>query len=1410
MTLSVLRTRRLLLLASFFATGGMLNVAWAQPSAMSTLTPPANGPRRADSTWFAIADCTVHAKPGSLPVRGTVVVKDGRIQAILLAQPGPDGLLNTADDLPARVPVGPAIIDAQGLHLYPAFVDPYVKVETPAPLVVPSLAHWNNAVTPSRSALGGAGMTEDRASKLRGQGFGAAGIAPDGGIIAGQSAVVSLAKPAGDASAARTLVYRDEVYQRISLETSRGGYPDSLMGAIAIVRQSFSDADWLDGLPKTPASADRQLNEEAVRELAKSDEGEPQLFVIEASNELNVLRAAKIAKEFDRKSIIVGSGMEFARLDAIKATGLSFILPLAFPKAPDVGSPEKADDTELRTMMTWEQAPTNPRRLAKAGVQYAFTTTRLRDVGDMTKSVRDAILHGLSPEAAFASLTTIPADMLGVASQLGTIEEGKRANLQLLTGPLFDLEAKDSKLRAMYVDGILHEISKPSIPVDGVWELAVASKGEHAGKLLRLSLEGSKATLIVGEDEPEADAVQAADKPAEKPADEPRKKKSIKLNARKVETNERYVSFVVDASALERALAGEEVPQDKPATQDAPAAAALVSLVFEDTREPQTVTGQVWLPSDRELALAGTRSVRSLEGVWPLSQVMIGAPGFENAVLRVKGDGSVVLFSPFETKVEGDVASNWEENELTVTLPGVALADATLRLIPRWNDEPLSAVVLAERGGKRLQAVVGKREANPFAGTWRVVSMDGKAIDAGATEQVRVTIDKDVKKESIAVSRTVPKIAEQDKPAQANETTKHTAKSKEAKLSGGTLTFSHTLKDIGFDSPLVSNDTLTLRFASDAPSTLALSSKQRDKLSKQKDRIEGVSTLTDTNKPDEPATKHTYVLEREDDESGSETKAPKDIPETLGLPFGPFAIDAPVQARLTLLVNGTLWTNTAVADENDIVPVGTLVLRDGKVDRILTHAPGMTFADALAAARTATGAGDDALVIDCTAKHITPGLIDAHSHTGISQGVNEGGQAITSEVRIQDVTNPDDVNWYRQLAGGITSVLSLHGSANAIGGQSQVNKLRWGCQSPDEMHFEGAIAGIKFALGENPRQVNWDRASDRYPKTRMGVETLIRDRFTAAREYALARKRDPLATRRDLELDALVEILDGKRLIHCHSYRQDEIVMLTHVAREFGFKIGTFQHILEGYKVADYVRDFSGGGSGFTDWWAFKQEVQDAIPAGLPLMQKVGATTSFNSDSNALARFMNVEAAKAVRYGREVGGFTEAQALRFVTLHPAMQLRVDDRVGKLKTGYQGDVVVWTRSPLSTFSLVEATFVDGKLLFSREQDALARKKIAAERDRLIAKLLEDPEAKKAREKQAKGKQTNDPTGATESDVTTGSSETTDSSLQDLGLTKEQATHLRELYLRSLTSGRVPTDAPGLCGCGLPHEAWGQMK
>lgn len=427
-------------------------------------------------------------------------------------------------------------------------------------------------------------------------------------------------------------------------------------------------------------------------------------------------------------------------------------------------------------------------------------------------------------------------------------------------------------------------------------------------------------------------------------------------------------------------------------------------------------------------------------------------------------------------------------------------------------------------------------------------------------------------------------------------------------------------------------------------------------------------------------------------------------PDALPLPLGAYGHFEPSPPIDLIITNATIWT----CGPEGIIENGALVMSEG---RIVYVGPASRIPRLRAGVPT----------IDATGKHITPGLIDCHSHTGISGGVNESGQAVTAEVRIADVVNPDDVGWYRQLAGGLTAANQLHGSANPIGGQNSVVKLRWGVSHPDEMRMRGAVGGIKFALGENVKQSNWgDNQTTRYPQTRMGVETLMRDRFIAAREYAAAGTRGGVKAlqRRDLELEALAEILADRRLVHCHSYRQDEILMLCRVAEEFGFTIGTFQHVLEGYKVAEAIRDHSLGGSSFSDWWAYKFEVFDAIPSNGAIMHDMGVTVSFNSDSDELARRMNTEATKAVKYG----GVPPEEALKFVTLNPAKQLRVDRWIGSLEVGKDADVVIWSGDPLSTLTRCEATYVDGREMFSLERDAELRSWAEAERQRIIQKVL----------------------------------------------------------------------------------------
>ncbi|UKJ07471.1 amidohydrolase family protein [Solitalea lacus] len=362
--------------------------------------------------------------------------------------------------------------------------------------------------------------------------------------------------------------------------------------------------------------------------------------------------------------------------------------------------------------------------------------------------------------------------------------------------------------------------------------------------------------------------------------------------------------------------------------------------------------------------------------------------------------------------------------------------------------------------------------------------------------------------------------------------------------------------------------------------------------------------------------------------------------------------------------------------------------------------------------------------VDGTGKHLTPGIIDEHSHIAISRGVNEGTQAVTSEVRIGDVLNADDINIYRQLAGGVTSSHLLHGSANPIGGQSQLIKLRWG-KSAEELKFEGSDNFIKFALGENVKQANWgENQRSRYPQTRMGVEQVMTDAFQRAKEYqnkwaSWNKAKSGLMPRKDLELDALVEILNQKRHITCHSYVQSEINMLMHVADSMGFKVNTFTHILEGYKVADKMKAHGAAGSTFSDWWAYKMEVRDAIPYNGAIMHNMGLLTSFNSDDAEMARRLNQEAAKAIKYGN----VSEEDALKFVTLNPAKMLHVDGKVGSIKAGKDADLVLWTDHPLSIYAKAEKTFVDGIVYFDLEKDKQLQTEVKAERARLIQKMLD---------------------------------------------------------------------------------------
>lgn len=1038
--------------AAAVVTSLSLTPATAQPA-------PANGPRPVEPGWHVLTHATLIPRPGEKIEDATIVIRDGLI---------------VATEAKGKAPEGAREWDCTGLTIYAGLIDAHVPVDAPAPDAKAPGTHWNGRVTPQRTALDGAGLDEKTRKSLRDMGFTSAALAPKGGVFRGAGAVVTLADPPEESLSGKQALlvpaFHEVAFESGGGPGSGGGgdsYPSSQMGAIALIRQTLSDADWrvkdLAAWSADTMARARPMPADALDALARRTQhagragDTPLLFVVE--DELEILRAGKIAREFNRPAMALGTGTEFARLGAIKAENMALIVPIAFPEAPKVETPADAEAADLRDLMTWEQAPTNLRRLDGAGVTVAVTTDKLKNKGDFRKNLREAIRFGLSEDRALAMVTTVPAKMLGVEKRLGEVAPGFAANLVVVDGTMF---GKEAKVHDVWVDGERYEVTAaPAMKPEGKWDVSLGAPLNFAGTFL--IDKGNKVTVRALEKEGKARGVKAS---------------------------ETRLSWLVDAD-----------PWDA-------------------------------------------------KGVWSYTGVVEGE--------EMLGTG--------------------------VTHEGVAFG---------WS---------------------AKRTAD---------------LD---------TMKEELKKEAEAkkAARGAPG---KDKP--------------EAGAEGA--------------------------------------------------KPEG----------DKPAD-----AKADGDEKKDEDKPAPEVPENLGLPFGPYAYDEYPKQEEVFVTNATIWTSGPAG----ILENATLHVKDGKVV-------------ALGRDLKIPKRGD-IRVIDAAGRHVTPGLIDCHSHTGISRGVNEGTQAITAEVRIGDVVDPDSINWYRELAGGLTGANQLHGSANPIGGQNSVVKIRWGVNHPDDLKHEGAPTGIKFALGENVKQSNWgDRYTTRYPQSRMGVETIIRDAFNAARDYTSAMgrhdamgdsaKKKAAPPRRDLELECLSEILAGQRLIHCHSYRQDEILMLCRVAKDYGFTIGTFQHVLEGYKVAEAIKEVARGGSCFSDWWAYKMEVMDAIPEDGAIMHEVGVTVSFNSDSDELARRMNTEAAKAVKYG----AVDRAEALKFVTLNPAKQLGIEARVGSLEAGKDADFVIWSGDPLSAYTKCESTWVDGREMFSIERDRALREKNVADRQRIIQRLL--VEAKDAR-------------------------------------------------------------------------------
>lgn len=396
-------------------------------------------------------------------------------------------------------------------------------------------------------------------------------------------------------------------------------------------------------------------------------------------------------------------------------------------------------------------------------------------------------------------------------------------------------------------------------------------------------------------------------------------------------------------------------------------------------------------------------------------------------------------------------------------------------------------------------------------------------------------------------------------------------------------------------------------------------------------------------------------------------------------------IETEAMRKPSIVTNGSclIKGGTIITVTHDVIPNGDVLVKDGKIVSVGRNlsAPAGT------------------VVIDARGKFVTPGIVDAHSHMAASSSVNEFSDAITPEVRIADIIDPEDDSFPQKLAAGYTSALVLHGSANPIGGESQIIKLRY--KRPiGEVLFPGAPRIVKFALGENVKQSNGGDQQTRFPATRMGVEATYRRAFAQAQDYKAAWDRYNASSsgprpRKDLRLQALADILDRKIIVHCHSYRQDEMLMMARLSQEFGFRL-VFTHSLEAYKIAPELAKAGIPASSFADAWSYKAEVMDAIPYNAALCWKAGMLMSINTDTSNGMTPVNLDAAKSMRFG----GVPPEEAIKFVTINPAKQLGIDSMVGSLEPGKEADIAIWSGHPLSVFSRCDMTLVDGDVFFQR--------------------------------------------------------------------------------------------------------------
>ena len=981
------------------------------------VTYPVNGVHHQAQNAHVFSNATIVVDSATTIENATMVVRDGRIVAVGVKIP---------------VPADAIEHDMEGKYIYPSFVDAYTSYGMPEVKRAEwtgrpqfeskkeGAFHWNQAIHPESRAIEEFKHDRKSAAKWVNNGFGTVVTHKPDGIMRGNSLVTTL----GWKKENETVIKTDAAAHLSFNKGSSGqNYPSSMMGSIALLRQTYYDANW-----NHAHNAERNSSLDAVVHWIDL----PQVFAV--SNKLNLLRADKVGDEFGVQYIFKTNGDEYQRINEVKASGASLIVPVNFPKAYDVEDAYDALNVSLADMKHWEMAPSNPYRLAAADIPFVFTMSGLKDGKSFIPNVRKAIQHGLTESQALDALTMGPARMFGVDDEIGSLEAGKQANFLICSGNIFE----SGKIREHWINGDQKVFkSEPAFDV----------RGEY-------------------------------------------------------------------------------------------------NINFDNNKYPLKVTGTPRAPE-----------------------------GSTTVIRPVPADTSVV------------------ENEETKMMDTVITA-ATIDTVEVKTKISITDNVISI-------------SFSPYDGIY-------------------------------------------DGPVRASGTINYDSGSWDgnAEMPGG--------KWIKWS---------------------AIRSKKHEEKEKKSKPLMAAAPTGDLFYPN--------------------------------MAYGNTALP---EAKNMLIQNATVWTS----DEKGVLKNCDVLIVDGKISAV---GNGIDVSNIT-----------DLVTIDGTGKHLTAGLIDEHSHIAIN-GVNEGSQAVTAEVRIGDVIDSDDINIYRQLSGGTTTSQLLHGSANPVGGQSAIVKLRWG-HSPEAMKFGAKDGFIKFALGENVKQSNWgDFNRVRFPQTRMGVEQVYYDAFIRAREYgdewkaynALPKKQKAktLAPRRDLELDAMLEILESKRFITCHSYVQSEINMLMHVADSMGFRINTFTHILEGYKLADKMAAHGAGGSTFSDWWAYKFEVNDAIPYNAALMHNQGIVVAINSDDAEMGRRLNQEAAKGVKYG----GMSEEDALKMVTLNPAKLLHIDERVGSITVGKDADVVLWSDHPLSVYAVCEKTIIDGTVYFDIETQEEVQATMAAERSRLIQKMID---------------------------------------------------------------------------------------